>query len=103
MKVTRPEEIDAILEGFLVAATATTDAGEAHTRYQDDTDGEMERDDTITVLQSIDGDMWISQGALPLIRFRTVTGGGFSPRTHNALRILARAIELDNKHKPQVR
>lgn len=70
------------------------------TRYQDDTDGSREDAHTLTVSQGPDGDMYVRVGSSRLLRFRSGIGGGNSLRVHNALRILAKAIELDNKDRP---
>lgn len=45
---------------------------------------------------SIDG---LHPGAT--LRFRTFGGGGLSPRTRNALMILAEAIRRDKEERPQ--
>jgi hypothetical protein len=70
-------------------------------REHDDHDGR--RTEQLTVAIGDDGDAWISarrDSGLSL-RFRMpMIGGGASPRTWNALRILALAIKLDNQHNP---
>jgi hypothetical protein len=59
----------------------------------------------LQLTMSADGDMWIRTTAPKQIgqgylRFRALTGGSASPRIHNALRMLALAIKLDNEAKP---
>ena len=45
-----------------------------------------------------DGDAWIGIDVRNFLRFRMpLCGGGQSPRTRNALLILAEAIRLDNE------
>lgn len=74
--------------------------GILHTRVHDDHDGTKEG--SVAVGMAVDGDMHIyTDKAFQDLRFRTYAGGGSSPRVHNALRILALAIKLDNKDKPQ--
>ncbi len=74
-------------------------------RYEDDS-----RFGMLTVTISEDADAWIDvlSEADPnelhtIMRFRTFIGGGQSPRVRNALLILAEAIRLDNKDRPQRR
>ncbi len=74
-------------------------------RYEDDS-----RFGMLTVTISEDADAWIDvlSEADPnelhtVMRFRTFIGGGQSPRVRNALLILAEAIRLDNKDRPQQR
>lgn len=69
------------------------------TRLHDDHDGK--REGVLVVALSDDGDMWVNVDGFPRLRFRTPLGGGRSPRTHNALRILAEAIRLDNIADPE--
>lgn len=70
-------------------------------RLQDDTDGSSEPRHLLEVSQGPDGDMYVSAGGGNLLRFRTETGGGNSLATHNALRLLAEAIQIDAKRRPQ--
>lgn len=70
------------------------------TRFQDDIDGSKEIDHQLTVSQGPDGDMYISVGPSQMLRFRTYAGGGRSLAVHNALRILAHAIKMDNENNP---
>lgn len=73
------------------------EARKAYTRRQDDGDG------SLRVVFGEDGDAWISTpGRAPLegLRFRTLQGGGSSPRVRAALLLLAKAIELDNEERP---
>jgi hypothetical protein len=72
------------------------------TRRQDDTDGSTEPEHEIVLGQGPDGDMHIKQGdGFRFLRFRTPPGGGGSPHTHNALRILAHAMQMDAVARPQ--
>ena len=66
-------------------------------RYQDDTDGSRDVEHQLMVSQGPDGDMYITVGEARLIRFRTWNGGGRSLHVHNALRILAEAIKMDEE------
>lgn len=72
-------------------------------RRQDDTDGSTDPEHSITLGMGPDGDMYIRQGGMgqPLLRFRTFHGGTMSEATHNALRILAVAVQMDNARCPQ--
>lgn len=72
-----------------------------HKRLHDDHDGT--REGKLVVFQSQDGDMhvWVERDVyVPALRFRTQLGGGSSPHTHNALRLLAEAIRMDNERTP---
>lgn len=69
-------------------------------RLHDDTDGSADIKHVLSVSQGPDGDMYVGVGHY-LLRFRTWTGGGISLATHNALRILAEAIKMDNQARPQ--
>jgi len=72
-----------------------------YTRIHDDCEGRTE--EKISVGFSVDGDAWISTYAhhAPMMRFRMpIIGGGNSPRTRNALLLLALAVKLDNEEKP---
>ncbi|MDQ3014834.1 MAG: hypothetical protein M3Q73_03150 [bacterium] len=73
-------------------------------RIHDDHDGTFEG--KLQIQLSPDGDVWVitnkHQG--PSLRFRVpLIGGGQSPHVFSALRLLAWAIELDNKKHPQRR
>ena len=70
-------------------------------RVHDDHDGTFEGRLGVTI--SVDGDVWVTTGIPPqrLLRFRNYYGGGQSLRVHNALKILALAIKLDNEEYPQ--
>ena len=72
-------------------------------RLHDDIDGIFEG--RIIIQFSRDGDVWVSTDIPPnkSLRFRMagyLTGGGRSPRTRNALMLLALAMKLDNEEKP---
>jgi hypothetical protein len=94
--------VDAILEfPFWLYSLS---ANNSYTRQSDDTDGE---ECSITVGFSRDGDGWFNvtsrvENGVHTHRFRTGFGGGRSLRVRNALLILARAIDLDNKEKPDL-
>jgi hypothetical protein len=72
-----------------------------YTRRQDDTDGQRDRRQDLTVAIGDDGDCWVRAGGGKLLRFRTFAGGGLSLRTRQALMVLAEAIRLDNEERPQ--
>jgi hypothetical protein len=98
MKETTEKQIKAILEGVVLTYSL---GDKMHTRIQDDHDGTFEG--SICAFIGPDGDMWIGMDKQMAIRFRNWTGGGRSLRTHNALRILAEAIRLDNLEDPQIK
>jgi hypothetical protein len=80
---------------------AELEVNKIYTRTHDDCDGKME--EKINIGFTIDGDAWISTYAhrAPMMRFRMpIIGGGRSPRTRNALLLLALAMKLDNEEKP---
>lgn len=70
-------------------------------RLQDDTDGSTDIEHLLHVMQGPDGDMYVGVGASMLLRFRTENGGGGSLAVHNALRLLAIAVQMDEKTRPQ--
>lgn len=74
---------------------------ESYRRFHDDHDGTYEGQLALGITR--DGDMWIGIDQPPgaFLRFRNYFGGGQSLRVHNALKILALAIKLDNQDKPQ--
>lgn len=86
------ELIDEILKHELVLPDLNPFAEQ--TRVQDDCDGDIS--DSVSVKIDACGDVYIAFNKPGMKRFRTVAGGGESPRTHNALKILAEAIRLDN-------
>ena len=70
-------------------------------RKHDDNDGNPH--EGLTLVEALDGDMWIVVDAEPgkSLRFREPNcGGGVSPRTWAALRELYAAMEADNKERP---
>lgn len=78
--------------------------GELYERVQDDHDGTFEGQ--LRLQLSPDNDVWITTDLHhgPPMRFRMpMFGGGSSPHTVTALKLLAYAIELDNKKHPQRR
>ena len=76
-------------------------ADEVYSRIHDDHDGT--RQGILSVyFEPHTGDAFVQidiHHGLAL-RFRTEIGGTQSPRVHNALRILAKAIQLDNEARP---
>ena len=74
---------------------------EVYTRTHDDHDETFEGNLTTFVLR--DGDMVVTTDRRhgPPMRFQNYLVGGQSPRVHNALKILALAIKLDNEDHPQ--
>lgn len=73
-------------------------------RHGDDNNG------TLTIVFGEDGDGWVEiisdtdpNDSTFSHRFRGFFGGGESLRTRTALIVLAKAIELDNKDRPQQR
>ena len=98
MKTTTGRQLRNILEGVVAVPEIRTD--QSYRRGQDDHDGTFEGQLILT--KGPDGDMYIGMDQPMAIRFRNYFGGGASLRTHNALRILAEAIRLDNLEHPQV-
>jgi len=100
-----PDEVmDALLKQVFWPTSLKSDT--AYTRKGDDTDGSNSH---ILVMFSRDSDGWIE--VVPHLdpdaeqfstshRFRTSFGGGRSLHVRNALLMLARAVELDNKERP---
>jgi hypothetical protein len=74
-------------------------AGVVYEQLHDDNDGIQEG--IIRVQFSPDGDAWVSTDKHrgPSLRFRTLAGGGSSPRVRNALVLLALAIHTENTEK----
>lgn len=73
-----------------------------YSRVQDDCDGDPSQ--TLVVSFTPDGDAWVRinhPNPVSSLRFRQpITGGGSSPRTRNALILLAYAMMLDNQEQP---
>jgi hypothetical protein len=72
-----------------------------YSRIEDDCDGDFTK--KLAVEFNCVGDVLINTGdRCPPLRFRMpgMLGGGRSPRTRNALMILALAMKLDNEEKP---
>lgn len=85
--------------GHMVPLNVPLDPQKCYGRVHDDHDGMYKGELQITV--GPDGDMWISTDPPSTLRFRMpFIGGGMSPRVWNALRVLAFAIELDNRERP---
>lgn len=101
MKFTSITQIREILEGTVECPNMPYPTFVS--RRQDDTDGSTDPEQSITVGMGPDGDMYVRQGGIgqPLLRFRTFHGGTMSEATHNALRFLAVAIQMDNERCPQ--
>lgn len=95
MKHTDLKQIERVLNG-----TIECQPGEGGTRLHDDHDGTF--DGLLWVKVGPDGDTWISiRKTEPLgLRFRSWHGGGRSLRVHNALLILAHAVQMDNHDRP---
>ena len=92
--------LDQLLEGVHWPSTLNT--GQAYTRLQDDTDGEIGPQHELSIAFSADGDAWVLlPGFSTSLRFRELMGGGRSPRTRNALLVLAEAIRRDNLDRHQ--
>lgn len=76
---------------------------EMQVRTHDDHDGTY--DGKIHITQDRMGDIWILlekyDAMNRTLRFRNGMGGTNSPRVHNALKILAEAIRLDNIYRPE--
>lgn len=95
----KPSTIKSVLETPYWIPSLDVDT--SYTRVHDDHDGTFEG----KLIVSIDrqGDIWFTtdRSHFAMLRFRTWGGGGASPRTRNALMLLAEAIRLDNEEKPQ--
>ncbi|MEK7552697.1 MAG: hypothetical protein AAB505_01150 [Patescibacteria group bacterium] len=100
------EEIIKLLPRILISTLPIAGQGLGQAgiqrRLHDDHDGTFEGELYVVIEEN--GDILVSAergcSTRPL-RFRApMLGGGMSPRTWNALRILALAIELDNRHGP---
>lgn len=98
-----PDDIDQLLQQPIMAATVPGEYHSVFTRLHDDTDGTNEGQLVVTV--ACDNDLWIkttqTHEGSNMLRFRCPDGGGLSPRVHNALRLLAWAIKLDNEQGPR--
>ncbi len=104
------EDAEAVMDALLSYPfwPTTLSPEKPYIRRSDDTDG---RDDTISIFisgtGSRAGDTFIeirskvdSNSFSDVHCFRSGLGGTRSPHVHNALRILARAIDLDNQYLP---
>ena len=93
------KEARRVLENPFWIPTLNTDV--CYQRTQDDHDGTFSG--KINVLIDQMGDVWLTLDAPEnfgrMLRFRTPGGGGLSPRTRNALMLLAEAIRLDNEDR----
>ncbi len=71
-------------------------------RVHDDHEGTFKG--RLQISMSVDGDLWVkttdTHTGFGTLRFRAIGGGSASPRIHNALRLLAEAIRLDNLSMP---
>ena len=95
--------VDTLLEGAYPPPPALNlHKGRASfTRRQDDTDGGRGPEHDLCVMFSADCDAWVAIPGQASLRFRAPMGGGWSPRVHKALIILAEAIRRDNEERPQ--
>lgn len=103
MRVVTEKEVESLLDG-VIQNCAGLSPGVVYSRVHDDHDGSFAGHLEVYMMQT--GDMGLSVIAPEdegLIRFRSHFGGGLSPRVFNALVILAKAIELDNKQDPKRR
>lgn len=68
-------------------------------RVHDDHDGSFKGKIAVAI---VEGDMWVrtEEHGRKFLRFRDYFGGGQSLRVHNALKLLALAIKLDNEDFP---
>lgn len=94
--------LNTLLEGYYPPPAGLRNSGtKFYERRQDDTDGERGPEHYLTVMFSVDGDAWLTQGVGPSLRFRKEEGGGQSVRVQRALLVLAEAIRRDNEERPQ--
>lgn len=98
--------LDTLLEGHYPPPAGLVEHGlhKVYARRQDDTDGKRTPDQSLGLMISGDMDAWLVSPLGPeyqALRFRTSAGGGWSPRVHRALLILAEAIRRDNADTPQ--
>ncbi len=76
-------------------------SSDSYERIHDDHDGTFMGGIQISMVGGDIGVLAIDERGKVFLRFRDYFGGGQSPRVHNALRILALAIKLDNEEHPQ--
>lgn len=88
MKHTTRKQLDKILEGTIECVSGT-----GGSILHDDHDGTFKGHLYVNV--SVDGDVWIDKSGDTSLRFRNYFGGGNSLLVHNALQILAYAIEKE--------
>lgn len=94
--------LNTLLEGhYPPPAGLRANPSRVYERRHDDTDGERGQDQYLTVMFSVDGDAWLTQGFGQSLRFRKGEGGGQSVRVQRALMVLAEAIRRDNEEWPQ--
>jgi hypothetical protein len=95
------KEAARVLENPFWIPTLATNT--CYQRTHDDHDGTWSGKLNVMVDQM--GDIWMTVDKPTTfgfsLRFRTYGGGGRSPRTRNALMLLAEAIRLDNLEKPE--
>lgn len=91
--------MNTVLEGAYWPASLSTQM--VYRRRQDDTDGQLGPDQSLSLVIGPDGDVWVLLPGFKSLRFRTFFGGGSSLRTRNALLVLAEAIRRDNAKHPQ--
>ncbi len=97
-------EIQALIDQLLEASffLPDLDSREVQRRHHDDHEGRL--DGVLTVAFDPNGDayVWATDPDGHWLRFRTAfSGGGQSPRVNAALKVLARAIQLDNRDYDQ--
>jgi hypothetical protein len=85
--------LDTLLEKLFWPASLRPEVGYARTH--DDCEGDPSQ--TLEVYVTADGDAHLVATAFQSLRFRHGLGGGLSPRTRNALLVLAEAIRRDNE------
>lgn len=104
-KEEKPDDFLKRLAKFLEKGTLLPlEIGKMYERTQDDHNGTFEGQFRLQL--SPDNDVWITtdQHQGPSMRFRMpMFGGGHSPHAVTALKLLAWAIELDNKKYPERR
>lgn len=94
--------LDTLLEGHYPPPEGLrANPSRMYERRHDDTDGERGLEQYLTVMFSVDGDAWLTQGLGKSLRFRKDEGGGQSVRVQRALMVLAEAIRRDNEERPQ--
>ena len=82
----------------------TIELGRFYGRSQDDTDGNDDKNNYLSLFMDTSGNadihIWIYPGRYRTLRFRHPSGGGKSERVRRALLLLAEAIRRDNEINP---